>query len=309
MRVFGKISFVFFFFTALEIHSQSLQSIFKPAHEIGGFYGTSYYTGDLNRGNHFKKVNRAYGVYFRYYQNSFFSLKTTLYFGKIEADDKDSNNSFQIERNLNFKSNITEIGVMAEFNFFNFKSPYIKRFGAPYFGVGLNYFTYNPYTYLDDKKYFLRDFSTEGQETSLSSKKKYSTFSFSLPLEVGFRFSILPKVHLGAFWSVRLSFSDYLDDVKDAYVDRNILKQEVNDIAARLSDRRINGKDGIASTQRGDKNSFDYYYFAGFLFSFDLWNRNKDVTCSTYKKSSSFDSKKTKRKNKSKVDKKRDKDL
>ena len=73
---------------------------FKPSTEIGAFFGTSYYIGDLND-NHFGLAQPALGLIFRNNLNRRFTLKASAWSGEIRGNDKINNvDTSKIIRNL-----------------------------------------------------------------------------------------------------------------------------------------------------------------------------------------------------------------
>jgi hypothetical protein len=61
------------------------------------------------------------------------------------------------------------ISLSGDFNFFKFY-PGITGFNyTPYVSLGVGVFSYDPYAYLNNEKYFLRPLGTEGQGSSAIS--------------------------------------------------------------------------------------------------------------------------------------------
>ena len=76
---------------------------------------------------------------------------------------------------------------------------------------------------------------------------------------------------------MRLTFTDYLDDVGGVYYDNGRLFHEYGDIAAQLADPTA---DHATGAQRGDKNTFDWYSFAGVTVSIKLGRERNE--CPAY---------------------------
>ena len=68
------------------------------------------------------------------------------------SDIYNTNNEFQKRRNLSFNTNVFEIALQGDFNFFKFVpgDPY-HRF-TPYVTLGVGVFSYDPYAYYRGQK-------------------------------------------------------------------------------------------------------------------------------------------------------------
>lgn len=241
--------------------------------DLGFFVGSSYYIGDLNTSKHFasKHTHPSFGLHLRKNKNSRWSFKGLVKYGKISADDAESEDPFQINRNLSFESVIIEAGGTVEFNFLKFdpydKSSYFQYpdYITPYAFIGLAGVYYNPKTELDGNTYELRDLKTEGQD--------YSTIAIAVPFGMGVKFRLSERLVMELEYGFRKTYTDYLDDVSDKYPDN---PADLTETAADLSDRSLeqNGPNGTNwGTQRGNPNKRDWYNFAGMSISFNI-NRN-----------------------------------
>ena len=280
-----KIIFFLPFFLLFSVHvgAQSLKS-FKPGHEIGGFIGTSYYLGEINQNTHFKNTQPAFGGVFRFYKTSFLSIVLAGTYAKIEGNDAQSSNDFQIDRNLSFSSSLLEVRVGLEFNFFNYKSPYYQRFGTPFFGIGAGVLSFNPKaTDATGNNVPLQPLSTEGQGTSASDKEPYKLITATVPVEFGYRFRIKQGISGTFSYGLRVALTDYLDDVSGFYPDQSILTKEVSAQATYFSDKRLGNTKGTSGGQRGNPNTLDMYFVTSLGITFDIVDRNPDTSCSVYK--------------------------
>ena len=83
--------------------------------EIGVFGGGAYYIGDLNPYTHFKQTNYSVGVVYRNnFDNERVALRFQAIYGKVSANDANSNDVNQLNRNLNFSSSVLEVGPLIE---------------------------------------------------------------------------------------------------------------------------------------------------------------------------------------------------
>jgi hypothetical protein len=272
------ISIIFFF--VLGLQALKAQSIGEKS-ELGFILGGSYYTGDLNRLGHFRQVSPAAGLIYRYNVNPRLALRGSLFGGHIKGDDATSNQAFYQNRNLSFRSPMVEGAFGVEFNYMTYATGrlYGERYWfTPYMIVQLAVFYFNPMAEFNGERYELQPLGTEGQGTSLSSKSNYSRVQVSMPLGLGFKFNIHQKVQLSLEYGIRLTFTDYLDDVSGTYVDPVELGAINGPIAASLSDRSLNqiGQAGRnTGSRRGDGAFNDWYSFFGIGITFKLGERAK----------------------------------
>jgi hypothetical protein len=237
--------------------------------EVGIAGGCSQYFGDLNEHYGIKTINGAGGFYLRRRINAYIAVKLLANYTKVSYDDKYNKASYPLLRNLNFQSNITEIALQAEFNFFSFVTgdPY-RRF-TPFLTGGVGMFFYDPYTEYNGKKVYLRPLGTEGQFAG-HADRKYGTTSVCFPVGAGVKYWLTPGVNLTLEIADRLTLTDYLDDVSTTYVGAGAFSK--NPTAAALQDRSVEGGGaqsiGTVGKQRGNTSSKDQYMMALFSVSF-----------------------------------------
>ncbi len=240
--------------------------------ELGFFGGTSFYLGDLNRNKLFAKSQFAGGVVYRYNVSPRWAVRANIIFASVQGSDMETNN--QDPRNLSFRSPITEISAQVELNFLRLYTDREKNKFAPYIFGGFAVFSFNPKTELDGKIYDLQPLGTEGQGME-GEKKKYSLTSFAIPFGMGLKYNISKVMTIGIEWGMRLTFTDYLDDVSGTYYDNMTLHVERGELVAKLADR----SDVLheAGTGRGNVTTKDWYSFAGVTIT--LRFGNEDKTC------------------------------
>ena len=234
----------------------------QKGHEIGGWIGTSLYFGDLNTSINFKNPGIALGFLAKYNYNSRVSLRGGLSYANVSADDADSDNNFQKNRNLSFKSSIWDMTAGVEFNFFPLIHSSYEHQYTPYVFGGFNVFRYNPTAELDGVTYNLGELGTEGQEIG----GEYFQVSGGLVLGGGFKWAIGNDVYIALEASTRLLFTDYLDDVSTVYPNLDQLEVVRGTEARLLSDRSLVEGIGVEGRQRGDSKGNDRYAFVGISF-------------------------------------------
>lgn len=241
--------------------------------EFGLFGGGSFYIGDINPKTPFAQTKIAYGGLYRYNFNPHWALKFNVYRGELTSSDAVIKSNEK--RNLHFRSDITEVSVNAELNFFPYQTGNKKMMASPYVFAGLAYFKFNPQAEFEGTWYDLQPLGTEGQGTSTySDKKPYSLGGFAIPFGVGAKLSLGKSFCLGFEWGMRKTFTDYIDDISTTYADPVILAAENTPISAVLADRTIFGIDeepySNVGKQRGDSSTNDWYSFAGVTVTFKI---------------------------------------
>jgi hypothetical protein len=272
--------FIFFFcLNGLFVFGQGNNHKDFYSHDIGIFLGGSYYIGDLNPRGHFALSQPAFGAFYRFNYNYRFSFRGGFNYGQVMADDSQSDNVDQLERNFNFKSKIYEGYVISEFNFIEYKIGHNKYFFTPYVYLGIAGFYYNPQGSIDNNWVNLRKLSTEGQKTSQNpGQKQYSLFQPSIPFGLGIKLNVAKSFGLGFEWGPRKAFTDYIDDVSNKYVDPMILAAEKGTMAGLMSNRSPDAVDYVNNTGklRGNPNTKDWYFFYGLTLSVKLKQKPKE---------------------------------
>jgi len=256
----------------LTIFSLSFGLLAQTKSEIGIHVGESYYIGDLNQ-THFKDLRLSGGLHYRAHMNKRIALRASALWSRIYSNDAEASNLNQINRNLNFKSNIIEIGGMMEVNFFEYIAGDFKKYPpyTPYVFFGLAYFHHNPLGAYKDDYVELQPLGTEGQETSYNSNNKYKLNQISIPFGLGIKASLTKKICISLEYGIRKTFTDYLDDVSGTYADPTILANENGMLAAEMGDRSLN-QEGISATntgvQRGNPYNKDWFAYTSFTLAF-----------------------------------------
>ena len=267
--------------------------------EVGLCGGVSFYMGDLNPKSVFIGSRPAGGLIYRYNINPRFAFKAVVLLGSLEAEDAQTGTP---ERNLSFRSPLSELSGQIELNFLKLYNEKGYNFFSPYVFAGLGIFSFNPQAKLGKDWYDLQPLGTEGQdlgskdlETGVEyNKKRYSLTNFAIPFGLGFRFNFLKYYSAGLEWGFRKTFTNYIDDVGGQYVRRDFLIEKRSTLISDFSDRTsATLPDGTpdynkAGTMRGNNSKTkDWYSFAMITFTFKL-NYSKDCQASvanpSYKK-------------------------
>lgn len=256
------------------INSLAFGQGFKSAAEIGIFGGGSYYIGDLNPNKHFIYSKPALGLVFRYNLSTRHSLRFTANYGNIYGQDSKSDDLRQLDRNLDFKSKVLEVGFGVELDLFKYRISDMKYPISPYFFYQVAYARVNPVTEVNGNEIALQPLGTEGQGTPLSTKKStYKLNQLTVPLGIGLKFNLRPRLAMSIEYGIRKTFTDYLDDVSGNYADVAELAAYNGPLAADLSDRSISDTPK-SGTNRGANLNKDWYSFYGVMITIKPFKKN-----------------------------------
>ena len=236
--------------------------------EFGGFVGASHYFGDLNTDFSLNDPGLAAGLIGRYNFNERVAIKLIGSVGQVSAYDFDSNNTFERERNLDFKSRVLDISGQVEFNFLPYFHGSKSEFFTPYLFAGFSITNFNPQTDVCANSpttpvsqcngtintVALRPLGTEGQFKG----EEYFTTAGGLAFGAGFKVSLNYEWSINVELSGRRLFTDYLDDVSSVYPDFDDLQNLRGDLAVALADRS-NPTIGAQGRQRGNSKSKDAF--------------------------------------------------
>lgn len=236
--------------------------------EVGGFVGTSYYLGELNPGLPFNQTQLAYGALARYNLNPRWAIKFNYYRGKVQGSD--ATGASVKDRELDFKSNINDFSLVAEFNFWEYFTGSKRNYFTPYLFGGFSYFTYKP---TSASGVALQPLGTEGQNIGFAGRSPYNLYSFAMTFGFGVKYSISNRIGLAFECGMRKTLTDYIDDISTTYYlkGENINPDVPGEI---LSDPTMSHDEYM---QRGNDQTNDWYNYTGvsITYKFDLRSKSK----------------------------------
>ncbi len=245
--------------------------------EFGVGLGAGHYFGDLNTRAHVNRPKIAATVFFRKNFSNYISGRIAASFARVGYSDiYNSDNEYMYRRNLSFNSNVWELALQGDFNFFRFMPGEPGFHFTPYITLGVGAFSYDPFAYLENEKIFLRPLGTEGQGSSLyPDRKQYSTMGVSIPFGAGIKYSINERFNIAFEVLHRYTNTDYLDDVSKTYVDPAVFPGNADGSpsqAFRLHDRsgELGEPIGIPGRQRGNSRQKDQFITAMIHLTFNL---------------------------------------
>ncbi len=269
-----------FLFTAAQ--SQTLESYVQEG-EFGLAIGAGHYFGDLNTRAALNRPKFSAGAFFRKQFGNYIGIKVAANYAQLGYSDIYSKNETQKRRNLSFNSNIWELSLSGDFNFFKFYPGVSGYTYTPYVSLGVGIFSYDPYAYLNTEKHFLRPLGTEGQGSSAyPDRKPYSSMAVCIPIAVGFKYNVSESVNVFGEVGYRFTNTDYLDDVSTTYTPDafTLLPNGAASVAQLLADRSYETglPIGVKGRQRGNSQQKDGYVLAQVGVSFNI----SSYRCPTY---------------------------
>ncbi len=245
--------------------------------EFGIGIGSGHYFGDLNTRARLNRPKFAATTFFRKNFGNYIALRAGASFAQLGYSDiyNEKNPTMQV-RNLSFNSNVWEIALQGDFNFFRFMPGEPGYNFTPYVSFGVGVFNYDPFAMLNGEKHFLRPLNTEGQGNSLyPDRKPYKSMSFSIPFGAGVKYSLNERLNIGFEIIHRVTGTDYIDDISKTYVDPSIfppLPDGSPSPAFLLQDRsyELGEPIGTDGRQRGVSKQKDQFVTTIFYISFNL---------------------------------------
>lgn len=273
-------------------NSQALLFGEKIKWEVGFNFGPSFFLGDLggNSGkgtNDVKDINFEFtklmkGAFITMYPKNWIGLRLAANYTYLEGDDAIINTTgidelWRKQRNLDFKTTVVEGYAAIELfptMLFSRNSEFEPRL-RPYAFGGIGVFHFNPQGSLTDAAgnkswYYLHPLRLEGQGMpEYPYSKPYKLTQLNIPFGAGVKYFVSDRINMSMEVLYRKTFTDYIDDVSQRYIDPNnyskyLTAQEAS-LAYKLSDKAI----GIiypgmtrypAGTQRGDLKNYDTYF-------------------------------------------------
>ncbi len=242
--------------------------------DLGGKKGIGKkFVKDLNFGN----TQVAGSVFFSALYKNAVALRLEGTFGQVKAYDsvlkKVKTSTYgRYERNLSFRSNITEFMGLVELHpLFIFKK-YDENTDpprySPYVVAGLGYFSFNPQAKLQNKWVDLQPLRTEGQGfAEYPNRKPYQLKQVCIPVGAGVKYELSPMFNLRAEVVYRILSTDYLDDVSTTYIDPTVYSNYFSGAkltnALLLNDRQYELDPTHITTdgdQRGNSKNNDAYF-------------------------------------------------
>lgn len=203
----------------------SLNFGFTQDGDLGPFIGAAFYVGEINQSKAFYMPSLVYGAIYKHNFAERFSLRIEGSHTKLKGNDANSDFLYQNQRNFSFTNNVTDLSAGIEFNFLPFdKSEKNTKYFTPYIFTGLSF---------------------------LVIPENVKSFTFSIPFCFGMKYAISEKITLGAEWSIRKTFTDYLDKIDEDKISNLRTLQQNKQLSYNLNN--------------------DWFSYAGIILSFQIF--------------------------------------
>jgi hypothetical protein len=270
--------------TALQLNAQQWTFL---RNEVYFGLGASNFLGELGGANdvgtnglkdlEFNMTRPTITLGYRFILNPYIGIRTGFTQGFVGGDDALTREIYRQNRNLNFKTGISELALNVEIypfterfeHFYHMKgaSGRKNKYLSPYVTAGIGVFYFNPKGKYQGQWHALQPLRTEGQGLA-GGPSPYKRVSICIPVGIGIKFSLNKNWSVGFEMAGRKTMTDYIDDVSGEYYDPVQLAQ-VNSLSPLLADPSLGlvpnatvpNSDGTGA-QRGDKTDNDAYMFA-----------------------------------------------
>ena len=213
-----KASILFFIVCSWVTTNAQLMESFVHTGELGIGVGVGHYFGDLNADVRVNAPKMAFGIFYRKQLTNYIGVRVSGEYSFLGYSDIYSSNPVNRKRNLSFNTNIWELSVSGDFNFFRFQPGFEGYNFTPYIGLGLGVFSYDPFAYLNGEKFLLRPLGTEGQGSALyPNLAPYGATAMCIPFTFGVKYALNARSNFFAEVVYRFTNTDYLDDVSGLY--------------------------------------------------------------------------------------------
>ena len=234
--------------------------------DVGGGSGDGGYLKDMN----FVATRPGVQIGYRYRISPRISFRSSLSVMQVAGSDEYSQNEGRKNRNLNFKTNIYELGLQLEYYFIqeplgklNTLSAKRRGHSGSEWGLyglgGIAPFIYNPLGQAENGGWYrLRPLRTEGQGLE-GGPAEYKSVGLAFMLGAGAKYIINRQLNIGLEAAIRYTNTDYLDDVSGTYYDFSQTSEDVSSLTTQMADKRQSDKRGTSGGIRGNPENNDVY--------------------------------------------------
>jgi hypothetical protein len=166
--------------------------------EIGFSIGGLNYTGDVSPAYKILHTRPAGSLFYRLNISPVVSIRASLMAGGLYGNEKKSTNPVAAVRSAYFSTFISEVSVMAEYNFFNYRGKKEDRRVCPYLTGGLAMF------------------NAERRKGNYQVNSQY--IELAIPFGMGIKYKLNRQLNLGAEFVARKTTTDLIDGVNSQYL-------------------------------------------------------------------------------------------
>ena len=248
-------------------------NIMNSLTDIGGKKGIGgKFIKDLNIG----KTSVGAGAYFSALYKNAIGIRLEGAFGKVSGSDDvligiDDIAKERYNRNLNYRSTITEFSILTELHPLFIFIDWAGRDAdpprlSPYFVGGVGFFTFNPQGQIGGRWVDLQPLSTEGQGfAEYPDRPVYKLKQMNIPLGLGIKYELSSLVNMRGEFVYRKLSTDYLDDVSRSYIDPTLYSNYFSgaklENALLMNDRQLIKKAGVDGKRGSPVNNDSYFSF------------------------------------------------
>jgi len=224
---------------------------------LGVTLGASNYFGDLVPEPDFtsmrlQSTRPSLGINYTFRHFPRISTRYSFQWNRIAGDDSkaaspsEGENEGRYRRNLSFRNDIKELSAVAIIDLFENRNYYRRRPDfVPYGFIGVAVLHHNPKAYYEEGShpglegtnldiatgwYALQPLGTEGQFLDIEGTPSgpYKRVQIAIPAGIGVRYKLDRNWDFSFELGWRMTFTDYLDDVSTAHVNKSDLLSDAN---------------------------------------------------------------------------------
>lgn len=296
---------LFFLLLVLGLNGAQAQGWQFLRQEVGIGIGATNFLGELGGANdigtdflkdlEFTMTRPTVQLYYRYTFNPNIHARASISWAILSGDDALTTNLHRNNRNLNFKTNLWEAQITAQWFPFGEKLGHIYRmkgakgkkysYFSPYLFGGVSVFKFNPKGRdANGAWHELAPLNTEGQGLP-GGPADYGLIGIGIPAGIGVKFAITKQWNLGFEISRVLTFTDYIDDASTVYYDNAAIDAAYGPTAAYFADPELGIMGNVPpyddptffadgpthpGFQRGDPTDNDTYMYAVLSLNYKL---------------------------------------
>lgn len=192
--------------------------IVSGKNEIGVNIGALIYQGDLSPKavGSVKTARPMLGIYYNRILTPYWSFRANLNVGSLHGDDsRFTQPAYMQHRNFNFSSSVVELSAMGVYNIYGNNDNFRKFSTYLFGGAGVSFLNIKrDYSRLDTAYFSSSAKLVSGIATDSAARLPRAIPI--IPMGIGIKYTLLPRISLVAEGTYRYLFTDYLDGFSHA---------------------------------------------------------------------------------------------